>query len=60
MAHYADLQNVMVDGKPQDLLATLVYQTDIDDLIKTEVNSPAPANVCSELILFIYCLLVMI
>ena len=51
MAHYADLQNVMVDGKPQDLLATLVYQTDIDELdqmIKTEVNSPAPANVCSK------------
>ena len=44
--HYTDLQNVMVDGEPKDLLATLVYQADIDELIKTEVNSPAPANVC--------------
>ena len=48
MAEYASLQNVSLsEEEPKDLLATLVYETDIyGDLIKTEVNSPAPANVC--------------
>ena len=47
MARYANLQNVSLsEEEPKDLLATLVYETDIyGDLIKTEVNSPAPANV---------------
>ena len=48
MAEYASLQNVnLSEEEPKDLLATLVYETDIyGDLIKTEVTSPAPANVC--------------
>ena len=48
MAQYANLQNVSLsEEEPKDLLATLVYETDIyGDLIKTEVTSPAPANVC--------------
>ena len=47
MAQYANLQNVSLsEEEPKDLLATLVYETDIyGDLIKTEVTSPAPANV---------------
>ena len=47
MAQYADLQNVSLsEEQPKDLLATLVYESDIyGDLIKTEVHSPAPANV---------------
>ena len=48
MAQYANLQNVSLsEEEPKDLLATLVYETDIyGDLIKTEATSPAPANVC--------------
>ena len=49
MAEYASLQNVSLsEEEPKDLLATLVYETDIyGELIKTEVTSPAPANVCT-------------
>ena len=45
---FVNLQNVSLsEEEPKDLLATLVYETDIyGDLIKTEVTSPAPANVC--------------
>jgi len=51
MAQYTNLQNVSLsEEEPKDLLATLVYETDIyGDLIKTEVNSPAPANVVTIL-----------
>ena len=49
MAQFAELQNVSLsEEEPKDLLATLVYETDIyGELIKTEVTSPAPANVCT-------------
>ena len=45
---FVNLQNVSLsEEEPKDLLATLVYETDIyGDLIKTEATSPAPANVC--------------